>query len=107
MIKGVRNPVLLLSLVFFLSCATAPSSEDRESVGCGNWQNLFDGKSLSEWEPTRFGGEGSVRVREGTIVLGSGDSLTGITWKGAFPETDYEVSLDAQRVRGSGIWCQG
>lgn len=105
MTKGGRNQVILLALVFFVSCTASVSSEKQESRKRDGLQDLFDGESLSGWESTRFGGEGSVRVKDGTIILGSGDSLTGITWKEAFPETDYEVSLDAQRVRGSDFFC--
>jgi hypothetical protein len=66
---------------------------------------LFDGKSLDGWEITNFGPQGPVYVSGNEIILGMGDGCTGITWKRAFPRTDYEVSLDAMRVAGNDFFC--
>jgi len=67
--------------------------------------SLFDGKSLEGWEIADFGGQGRVSIRDGAIVLEYGDTLTGITWKGEFPRTNYEVTLDAKRVEGTDFFC--
>lgn len=65
------------------------------------WQPLFDGKTLTNWQSSKFTGEGAVKVEEGRIVLDTGDSLTGITWAGAtLPRTNYEIALQAMRVEG-------
>lgn len=61
---------------------------------------LFDGTSLAGWEVTGFGEHGPVTVRNGAIVLGTGNPMTGITWKGDFPRMNYEVTLEAMRVEG-------
>jgi Domain of Unknown Function (DUF1080) len=71
----------------------------------GGWRELFDGKTLSGWTAANFGGEGSVAVDAGRIVLGTGSDLTGITWKGPMPRVDYEVKLDARREQGSDFFC--
>ena len=39
------------------------------------------------------------------IVIGFGEGCSGITWKGKFPKTDYEISLEAKRVDGSDFFC--
>ena len=66
-----------------------------------DWQSLFDGKTLGNWKPTNFGGEGAVRVEDGQIVLEIGGDLTGITWTGPeLPKTNYELSLQGMRVSG-------
>jgi hypothetical protein len=66
-----------------------------------DWQPLFDGKTLANWQPTQFGGEGAVKVENGQIVLETGKSLTGITWAGGdLPKTNYELALQAMRVDG-------
>ncbi len=31
--------------------------------------------------------------------------MTGVTWTGDFPKTDYEISLEAMRVDGSDFFC--
>jgi hypothetical protein len=69
------------------------------------WRSLFDGVSLGEWEETAFGGEGLVRVKDGTIILEFGEPLTGITWRGPLTRMDYEVRLEAQRLAGNDFFC--
>ena len=65
----------------------------------GEWQSMFDGKSLQGWRETPFSGRGKVRVEDGTIILGTG-AMTGITWAGSFPRSNYEVRLEAARMDG-------
>lgn len=67
--------------------------------------SLFDGKSLGQWKSTEFGGEGDVEIKEGAIVIGAGNSLSGIHWTGKYPRTNYELSLEAKRVNGSDFFC--
>jgi hypothetical protein len=67
--------------------------------------SLFDGKSLEGWKVTKFGGEGEVHVKDGQIVLEIGNDLTGITATKKVPTINYEVSLEAMRLRGSDFFC--
>jgi hypothetical protein len=70
------------------------------------WQPLFDGKTLTNWQSTKFIGEGAVTVVNGEIVLEAGRDLTGISWIG--PElatTNYEIALQAMRVQGSDFFA--
>jgi hypothetical protein len=70
------------------------------------WQPLFDGRTLSNWKPTQFGGEGAVKIENGTIVLEPGSDLTGITWTGPeLPTTNYELALQAMRVSGQDFFA--
>ena len=69
------------------------------------WQSLFDGKSLQGWRETPFTGRGKVRVDKGTILLGAGKPMTGITWTSAFPRSDYEVRLEAARMEGGDFFA--
>lgn len=65
------------------------------------WQQLFDGQSLTNWQPTKFGGEGAVKVENGQMVLEAGTTLTGVTWTGPeLPTANYEIALQAMRVEG-------
>jgi hypothetical protein len=78
----------------------------RGSQDAGGWRSLFDGSSLGEWEETPFGGEGLVRIADGTIVLEFGEPLTGITWRGgALATTHYDIRLEAQRLAGRDFFC--
>src|SRR5437899_1275797 len=71
----------------------------------GAWQSLFDGKSLAGWRETPFTGRGPVRVEKGSIVLGAGNPMTGVTWNGAFPKSGYEVRFEAARLEGSDFFA--
>lgn len=62
---------------------------------------LFDGKTLTNWQSTKFIGEGAVKVENGQIILEAGGALTGISWIGPkLPTTNYEITLQAMRVEG-------
>lgn len=64
-------------------------------------QSLFDGKTLGSWQASKFGGDGTVRVENGQIILDAGKPFTGITWNGPEPPTtNYEITLQAMRVEG-------
>jgi hypothetical protein len=69
------------------------------------WQRLFDGKSLTGWKPTNFGGEGDVHASDSSLILEFGSSMTGVTFTGDFPRTNYEIRLEAMRVEGNDFFC--
>ena len=54
---------------------------------------------------TDFGGEGKVAVRNGAIVMERGNQMTGITWTGKPPRSNYELTLDGKRIEGSDFFC--
>ncbi len=68
------------------------------------WKRMFDGRSLKGWKVPVFGGDGEVEVKDGAIVLGMGDPMTGITWSGkelpVGTTENYEVQFEACRTRG-------
>ncbi len=69
------------------------------------WTPLFDGRTLNGWKVTQFGGEGAVEAKNGELILGTGSNLTGVTIDRPVPQTNYEVTLEAQRVDGSDFFC--
>lgn len=71
----------------------------------GNEISLFDSKTLGQWQVTDFGGRGEVTVKDGAIVLGTGNYATGVTWVGPVVRMNYEITLEAQRVEGSDFFC--
>jgi hypothetical protein len=91
----------MVILMLCLFTALVPSSASVQAAPDGGWQPLFDGKALGNWQSTKFGGEGAVKVENGQIVLEAGKTLTGITWSGSeLPATNYEIALQAMRVEG-------
>jgi hypothetical protein len=69
------------------------------------WRALFDGRSLEGWRETPFTGRGRVSVAEGAIVLSGGNPMTGVTFTGAFPRTDYEIRFEAARAEGGDFFA--
>jgi len=103
---------ILLVIIFILSVPFGCSNKqkgrkaDNDEVSQPKDSSyLFDGKTLSGWEITNFGPQGPVYVSGDQIILGMGDGCTGITWKGDFPVTDYEITLEAKRVEGTDFFC--
>jgi hypothetical protein len=92
--------------IAFLTCVLALRALSsmplaQSTAATSDWQPLFDGKTLSHWESTKFGGEGAVKVENGQIVIDTGKTLSGITWTGPeLPKTNYEIALQAMRVEG-------
>lgn len=99
---------IFLCFILFTGCTgrkPTPISEPVVKNEIRDTSMLFDGKTFDGWEITNFGPQGPVSISGGAIILGMGDGCTGITWKKAFPRTDYEVSLDAKRVAGNDFFC--
>jgi hypothetical protein len=71
----------------------------------GEWQPMFDGKSLQGWRETAFTGHAQARVANGALVLGAGAPMTGVTWSGAFPKSNYEVRFEAARIDGNDFFA--
>jgi hypothetical protein len=85
------------------------AGQDRKlgskSEKAGEWQSLFDGESLRRWQNTPFSGRGEVRVEKGTIALGAGKPLTGVTWTESFPRVDYEIRFEGVRLGGNDFFA--
>jgi hypothetical protein len=71
----------------------------------GGWRSLFDAKSRQGWRETGFTGRGKVSVENGTLRLGAGAPMTGVTWDGEFPKSDYEMRFEASRVEGGDFFA--
>lgn len=68
---------------------------------------LFDGKSLTDWEPVDVGGSGEVTLEDGEMIINQGDSITGIVYQKAaeLPLQNYEITLETMRVSGVDFFC--
>ena len=90
----------MLAMSLLAAGALAAQTQTAQPAGAA-WQALFDGTTLTNWQPSKFNAEGAVTVEDGRIVLDTGKSMTGITWAGAaLPTTNYEIALQAMRVEG-------
>src|ERR1035438_2270324 len=71
----------------------------------GGWQSMFDGKTLQGWRETAFTQHGKALVENGKIVLAPGTPMSGVTWSGDFPKSDYEVRFEAARIDGNDFFA--
>ncbi|HUT35124.1 MAG TPA: protein kinase [Planctomycetota bacterium] len=82
-----------------------PTPRAVVEAGPGEWQSLFDGKTLTGWKPlssAHFTGKDLVSVSEGSIELRGEGSAAGVTYTGSVPRMDYEIQFEAMRVKGGG-----
>ena len=110
MIRLHRVPALLASLAgmgaWLVLVGNLPATARTQIGSEPAWQPLFDGKTLTNWQSTKFIGEGAVKVENGQIILEAGKDLTGITWVGPeLPATNYEIALQAMRVEGGDFFA--
>ena len=113
LLKSVSIVVAVLSALALwagMLCETCQAAEPtppqpKPAENQPAWQDLFDGKTLKNWQVTKFGGAGKVSVDKGTIVMEMGNDMTGITYDGKPSRTNYELALEGMRVEGSDFFC--
>lgn len=110
MIRRPRSAAIVLLFAHLLSASTwadTPSAKvpDLAKLKSGESAELFNGKSLAGWKPSDFAGRGEVKVENGSLIIQTGTELTGITWTGTLPRSDYEISLEAKRTEGHDFFC--
>lgn len=100
-----RTLLLMMAGCLLAVLPMAVRSSVARAEGGPEWRPLFDGRELGQWRSTPFGGEGAVTVEEMRIRISAGSEMSGITWGGEFPTSDYEVSLEARRDDGIDFFC--
>ncbi len=107
--RCVRFPILFSLALLGLSCAPLLLPGQR----CGaepvpaetSWTSLFDGKTLSGWKSTPFGGGTEAEVENGVLQVEAGEELSGVQYTKPVPRMGYEVSLEAMRRTGLDFFC--
>jgi len=105
---SLSRPTLLSATLFMWAAswtAACTAAEPQPAADNHAWQSLFDGKTLKHWQATKFGGAGQVTVENGAITMDMGNDLTGITYDGQPPRTNYEFALEGMRIDGNDFFC--
>lgn len=89
----MRALALLGLLLGLLAACQGPGPASEPAP----WQPLLPGE-LAE---APFGGGGEVLIEDGTLTLGMGSPLTGVTWSAPVPSGDYELAFTATKVFGN------
>ena len=89
--------------------AASGAGQDGKGPSAGKEKRvLFDGKSLKGWKKADFFNAGEVKVDEGKIIISAGRSMSGITSSQVdLPTTNYELTYEAMRTRGTGLFRRG
>ncbi|MFO0889357.1 MAG: DUF1080 domain-containing protein [Isosphaeraceae bacterium] len=67
---------------------------------------MFDGKTLNGWKKTDFHGGGEVTVKDGSIAMAAGRSMTRITsTRGDLPRADFELTYQAMKLDGTDFFA--
>ena len=91
------------AVVLLLAGATL-GGQEQKMPPVGEWQSMFDGKTLKGWKETPFTKHGKVEVKDGAIILNAG-YMTGINWTEWFPKANYEIRMEAARLEGSDFFA--
>ncbi len=83
----------------FLICCTGLADEKPQ------WTPLLAGDELGAWKSIPFGGEGEVTAKNGVLRIEMGVDLSGVTWEGKFPRSNFEIELETRRVDGTDFFC--
>ncbi len=87
---------------------TAPATAPATTQAADGTIHLFNGRNLTGWKVLRevyFDRAGKVEVKNGEMILGAGNAMTGVRWAGEFPKDDYEVVVEARRLDGEDFFC--
>lgn len=93
----MRIAIILIAAGFAACAQPKPETED--------WRSLFDGKTLGEWKQSGFARQPGARVEDGALLLPAGAPLTGVTWKGPFPKSNYELRFEAMKRKGGDFFA--
>src|SRR3954467_9847514 len=85
----IQSLILATLLSHPLFAADAPAAKE-----------LFNGKDLSGWKETDFGGQGITEVKDGKIIANMGASLTGVQYTNSVPTNNYAVTMEAMKIDG-------
>jgi hypothetical protein len=97
------KPAVACIAAALLSVATLAAQQPKIPP-VGEWQSMFDGKTLKGWKETDFTRHGKIEIKDGAIILGAG-YMTGVTWTEWFPKYNYEVRMEAARLEGNDFFA--
>jgi hypothetical protein len=97
-----KSPAILLLLL----ALTIVGCQSQITQDVNSWQPLFDGKTMTGWIESPFGGHEETHVEDGNIILDFGAAeISGVTCTQPVPTNNYEISLEAMRLSGNDFFC--
>ncbi len=109
------RPLVCLGVIFLTLCALSVQGQEKtlkeklpEPKGKDGVLELFNGKDLQGWQiadQNDFERHGKVEVKDGNLLLNKGNPMTGITFAGEPPRSNYELTVEAKRIEGGDFFC--
>lgn len=103
----MKRLAAIFSFFAVLICLTVNAEEAEKKPAKDKpkepaWISLFDGKSMTNWKATNYGGEGEITIKEKQLMFAFGETLTGVHYIGkkAFPTMGYEIEVQAKLLEG-------
>ena len=108
--------IALFSVFLFSGCSSESPKDVNQAasdlIDINNTNinkvNMFDGKSLGQWQISDFYKPGKVYIKDGTIYIeksANAGFMQGINWTGPLVKMNYEITLEAMRVDGEDFFC--
>ena len=67
---------------------------------------LFDGRTLAGWKSIPGSMVGTVAINDGSLILGTGRPMTGVTTtRTDLPTANYQLSFEAKRTEGNDFFA--
>jgi hypothetical protein len=96
--------LLVITAVLLTGCGTTvPESK----IAAPMQADLFNGRDLTGWKRSDFGGGSEPDVADGRLLVAMGAGLSGLTWTNTatLPMVNYEIALEAMKLDGSDFFC--
>ncbi len=105
--SSIRRGAGAAAVAFVLATAAGAYPDDKgRDDGKPRVLVLFDGKGLDGWKKADPDDGGPVKVEGGTLVMGEGRLMNGITTtRRDLPTTDYELIYEARRLSGNDFFA--
>ncbi|MEM9479998.1 MAG: family 16 glycoside hydrolase [Verrucomicrobiota bacterium] len=101
------NRILCASIMVLSGWSLSCLAEEKDGEGTAKkekakeWKELFDGKSLKDWEVIDYPGHAEAKVEDGELIIEKGVQLSGVRYTGDdFPKIDYEIEVVARKIDG-------
>ena len=94
-----------LAMVCLCLTGVSPSPGDQP-IDPPSALKLFDGQSLIGWQPNQGSRVGKVEVKDGSMVLRTGEPMTGVTLtRQDLPTLNYRLIYEANRTEGNDFFA--
>lgn len=104
----IRRPAIRCLMAAAMLGGLAGCAPDLTKLAPDDEAELLNGRDLTGWKVLTdgyFDLAGKVYAKDGAMVLGAGNTMTGVQWTGKALRDNFRITLDAKRVEGEDFFC--